>query len=191
MPVTLPRPLRPMNLRSLNFATESCITAVAFRISPHRFSSLPTVSRTVVPSATSPSATTVNVTGSDLLQRQCDGSAEQTTFGLPVRTKSCGRRPTMAFSARSPANMSDIHGATRWPTLLPVWRVAMAARLPLRPAATRMRPLWRWVIRVGFGVLKPAVADLTSMTIRGQVNSFKYVTRKSRSGNPRECVSRN
>lgn len=64
--------------------------AVALRISPDKFSSLLAVSTTVVPSATSPRATTVNVAGSDLLQRQCDGSAEQTTFGLPVRTNSCG-----------------------------------------------------------------------------------------------------
>jgi len=104
-----------MNLRSLNLATESYMTAVALRISPHKFSSLPAVSRTVVPSATSPSATTVNVAGSALLQRQCVGSAEQTTFGLPVRVTSRGLCLMNALSARSPANMSDIGAPTRWP----------------------------------------------------------------------------
>ena len=91
------------------------MTAVALRISPHKFSSLPAVSRTVVPSATSPSATTVNVAGSALLQRQCVGSAEQTTFGLPVRVTSRGLCLMNALSARSPANMSDIGAPTRWP----------------------------------------------------------------------------
>jgi len=105
-----------MNLRSLNFAIELYMTAVALRTSPHKFSSLAAVSRTVVPSATWPSATTVNVVDNALLQRQCDGRAEHTTFGLPVRTRSPGLWLTNALSARSPANMSDIGGQqTRWP----------------------------------------------------------------------------
>lgn len=56
----LPRPDRPTNRKSLNLATWFFMIAVAFRNSPQKFSSLPALIMTWVPSLTSPNATTLN-----------------------------------------------------------------------------------------------------------------------------------
>ena len=74
----LPRPLRPTKRKSLNFATWFFITAVQFRSSPQKFSSLPAITVTRVPSHTSPNATTLNAMGRVLLDRQCVGRVVQT-----------------------------------------------------------------------------------------------------------------
>lgn len=66
----IPLPLRPTNLKSLNLATWFFITAEQFRSSAHQFSSLPAFIVTIVPSPTSASDTTLNATGSVLLDRQ-------------------------------------------------------------------------------------------------------------------------
>lgn len=74
----LPRPLRPTKRRSLNFATWFFITAVWLRSSPQKFSSLPAITVTRVPSFTSPNATTLNAPGSVLFDRQCVGNVVHT-----------------------------------------------------------------------------------------------------------------
>uniref|UniRef100_A0A182XTI1 Uncharacterized protein n=1 Tax=Anopheles quadriannulatus TaxID=34691 RepID=A0A182XTI1_ANOQN len=83
-----PRPDRPTNRRSLNFATWFFITAVALRSSAWKFSSLPAFIVTSVPSWISSSAITLNAHGKLLLERQCVGKAEQRTAGDPVCTSS-------------------------------------------------------------------------------------------------------
>ena len=64
------------------------MTAVQFLSSPQKFSSLPALTVTNVPSIISSRATTLNATGRDLFDRQCDGRAEHKTAGLPVCTSS-------------------------------------------------------------------------------------------------------
>lgn len=54
------------------------MTAVWLRSSPQKFSSLPAITVTNVPSLTSPNATTLNATGSVLFERQWLGSVVQT-----------------------------------------------------------------------------------------------------------------
>ncbi|GBP50477.1 hypothetical protein EVAR_96714_1 [Eumeta japonica] len=83
-----PRPLRPTKRRSLNLATWFFMTAELFRSSAQQFSSLPARTVTSVPSPTSPSATTLNATGSVLLERQCGGNTVHTKCGLPVSCNS-------------------------------------------------------------------------------------------------------
>lgn len=65
-----PLPLLPTNLKSLNLATWFFIKVVEFLSSAQQFSSLPARTVTRVPSTTSPRATTLNATGSVLLDRQ-------------------------------------------------------------------------------------------------------------------------
>lgn len=96
-----PRPERPTNRRSLNLATWFFISAVQLRSSAQKFSSLPARMVTGVPSGTSPSATTLNATGSVLLDRQCVGSTVHTTCGQPVRTSSPGCSASRLSSVRS------------------------------------------------------------------------------------------
>lgn len=88
----IPRPLRPTNRRSLNFATWFFMTAVQFRNSAHQFSSLPAFIVTIVPSPTSASVTTLNATGSVLFDLQWFGSDEHKIYGLPVRTAKWQRK---------------------------------------------------------------------------------------------------
>lgn len=82
-----PLPLRPTNLRSLNFATWFFIRAVEFLNSAQQFSSFPARTVTKVPSPTSPRATTLNATGNVLFDLQCDGKTVQTTWGHPFCQK--------------------------------------------------------------------------------------------------------
>ena len=98
----LPLPLRPTNLRSLKRATWFFMTAVAFRSSAEKFSSLPAAIETRTPSGISPSATTLNATGSVLLHLQCDGNTLQTKFGESVFTSSPGYSASASMSDRSP-----------------------------------------------------------------------------------------
>lgn len=70
----LPLPLLPTNLKSLNLATWFFINVVEFLSSAQQFSSLPARTVTNVPSTTSPRATTLNATGSVLLDLQCVGN---------------------------------------------------------------------------------------------------------------------
>ena len=86
----LPRPLRPMIRKSLNFATFCFITAVLFLNSPQKFSSLPTLKLTTVPSSISLRAITLKAIGKVLLLLQCVGRAVQRTLGAPVLTSSPG-----------------------------------------------------------------------------------------------------
>lgn len=81
-----PRPLRPTNRKSLNLATWFFIKAVELRSSAQKFSSLPALTVTRVPSPTSPRATTLNAIGNVLLDLQCDGNTVQTTCGHPFQT---------------------------------------------------------------------------------------------------------
>lgn len=81
---SLPLPLRPTNLRSLNLATWFFITAVEFRSSAQQFSSLPARTVTMVLSPTSPKATTLNATGRVLLDLQCTGKTVHTRCGEPA-----------------------------------------------------------------------------------------------------------
>lgn len=98
----LPRPDRPTNLRSLNFATWFFIIAVAFLSSPQKFSSFPARTVTIVPSMTSPSAITLKAIGSVLLERQWFGRTVQMRLGLPVRTSSPpGASVIISLSRRS------------------------------------------------------------------------------------------
>lgn len=85
-----PRPLRPTNLKSLNFATWFFMTVVQFLSSPQKFSSFPHIKWQGVPSCTSPNATTLNATGKVLFDRQWVGRVEQTMWGDPVRVSSPG-----------------------------------------------------------------------------------------------------
>lgn len=98
----LPLPLRPTNLRSLKRATWFFITAVAFRSSAAKFSSLPAAMVTRTPSGISPSATTLKATGRVLLHLQCDGNTLQTKFGESVLTSSPGYSASASMSDRSP-----------------------------------------------------------------------------------------
>lgn len=84
----VPRPERPMKRRSLNLAMWFFMTAVALRSSALQFSSFPARTETIVPSSIPPRHTTRNAVGSVLLERQCVGSDEHKTHGLPVRTSS-------------------------------------------------------------------------------------------------------
>ena len=108
----LPLPDLPTNLKSLNLATWFLKVAVAFLRSAALFSSLPAVNMTLVPSRTSLRESTLNGTGSVLLQRQCDGRIVQTKFGLLVRTSSPG------YSARTSENVlsprKGLVGSTGW-----------------------------------------------------------------------------
>ena len=97
-----PLPLRPTNLKSLKRATWFFITAVALRSSAAKFSSLPAAIETRTPSGISPSATTLNATGSVLLHLQCDGNTLQTKFGESVFTSSPGYSASASMSDRSP-----------------------------------------------------------------------------------------
>lgn len=54
------------------------MTAVQLRSSPQKFSSLPAITVTNVPSFTSPKATTLNAPGNVLFERQCVGRVVQT-----------------------------------------------------------------------------------------------------------------
>lgn len=83
------------------------MTAELFLSSAQQFSSLPARTVTSVPSPTSPSATTLNATGSVLLERQCGGSTVHTKWGLPVRTSSPGCSDRKSPRVRS-ARMSDV-----------------------------------------------------------------------------------
>lgn len=98
----LPLPLRPTNRRSLKRATWFFMTAVALRSSAAKFSSLPAAIETSIPSGISPSATTLNATGSVLLHLQCDGNTLQTKFGESVFTSSPGYSASASMSDRSP-----------------------------------------------------------------------------------------
>lgn len=102
-----PRPLRPTNLRSLNFATWFFITAEQLRSSAQQFSSLPARTVTSVPSPTSPNATTLKATGNVLFDLQCGGNTVHTKWGLPVRTSSPGCSERKSPSVRS-ARISDV-----------------------------------------------------------------------------------
>ena len=64
------------------------MTAVPLRNSALQFSSLPARTVTNVPSSILPRQTTRNAAGSVLFDRQCVGSEEHKTHGLPVRTNS-------------------------------------------------------------------------------------------------------
>ena len=86
----LPRPLRPMNLRSLNLAMLFLMMAVLLRSSPQKFSSLPALRVTTVPSLTSLRAITLNAVGRVLFDLQWEGRAVQRTLGAPVFTSSPG-----------------------------------------------------------------------------------------------------
>lgn len=97
-----PLPLRPTNLKSLKRATWFFMTAVALRSSAAKFSSLPAAIETRTPSGISPSATTLNATGSVLLHLQCDGNTLQTKFGESVFTSSPGYSASASMSDRSP-----------------------------------------------------------------------------------------
>lgn len=107
-----PRPLRPTNRKSLNFATWFFITVVQFLSSPQKFSSLPHMRCTGVPSGISPSATTRNAPGSVLFDRQCVGSVEQTMCGEPVRVNSPGCSAMIESMVRS-ARFSAVSGDSR------------------------------------------------------------------------------
>lgn len=64
------------------------MTAVPLRSSALQFSSLPARTVTSVPSSMLPRQTTRKAAGRVLLERQCVGSDEHRTQGLPVRTNS-------------------------------------------------------------------------------------------------------
>lgn len=113
MKSTLPRPLRPTNLRSLNFATRFFMTAVALRNSAHGFSSLPAFMVATVPSAMSPRATTLKADGNVLLDLQWEGSAEHKKYGFPVRTNSPG-----GYSDRMSFIMRSVHHSPSWLVVL-------------------------------------------------------------------------
>jgi len=82
----LPRPLRPINLKSLNIATRFLTRAEQLRSSAEQFSSLPALKDTAVPSGTSNIITTWKISGIVLLDRQCGGRALHKINGQPVRT---------------------------------------------------------------------------------------------------------
>lgn len=109
-----PLPLRPTNLKSLNLATPFLKVACAFLSSPQKFSSLPALTVTAVPSATSPRHTTLKAAGRVLLDRQCEGRAVHTKHGLPVLTSSA------ADEASIPAASSDfsVDGKQKSPPLI-------------------------------------------------------------------------
>lgn len=102
-----PLPLLPTKRKSLNLATWFFISAVQFRSSAQKFSSFPARMVTAVPSGTSPKATTLNATGSVLLDRQWVGSMVHTRNGLPVRTSSPGCSDRKSPNDRS-ARMSAV-----------------------------------------------------------------------------------
>lgn len=110
--LSLPRPDLPTNLRSLNLATWFLKVAVAFLRSAALFSSLPAVSMTLVPSKTSLRDSTLNGTGSVLLQRQCDGRIVHTKLGLLVRTNSPGYSASTSENVLSPRK--GLVGRTGW-----------------------------------------------------------------------------
>ena len=80
-----PLPLLPMILRSLNLATLFFITWELFLSSPQKFSSLPILRFTIVPSSMSLNAITLKAEGRVLFDLQWFGSAVQRTFGEPGR----------------------------------------------------------------------------------------------------------
>ena len=82
-----PLPLLPMILRSLNLATLFFITWELFLSSPQKFSSLPILRFTIVPSSMSLKAITLKAEGRVLFDLQWLGSAVQRTFGEPTRSK--------------------------------------------------------------------------------------------------------
>lgn len=105
----LPLPDLPTNRRSLNLATWFFMTAELFLNSPQKFSSLPALTVTMVPSLISSSATTLKDMGKDLLERQWLGNAVHRMLGAPVFTSSPGCSPPppippmLATSVMSPA----------------------------------------------------------------------------------------
>ncbi|MPC74485.1 hypothetical protein E2C01_068846 [Portunus trituberculatus] len=103
-----PRPERPTNRRSLNFAIWFFMTAELLRSSAQKFSSLPARTVTTVPSPISPRAITLKATGSVLLERQWGGRMVHTKFGLPVRTSSPGCSPSSSVRARSDHQQSPM-----------------------------------------------------------------------------------
>lgn len=111
----LPRPDLPTKRRSLNLATWFFMYATEFRSSAQKFSSLPAAMVTLVPSLTSPRATTLKATGRVLLDRQWAGKTEHTKFGLPVPTNSPGWSPrivlTLPWSAPNTMSTPDIMGS--------------------------------------------------------------------------------
>lgn len=125
MKIHSPRPERPTNRRSLNLATWFFISAVQLRSSAQKFSSLPARMVTGVPSGTSPSATTLNATGSVLLDRQWVGKTVHTTCGQPVRTSSPGCSASRLSSVRSAST-----SALRKPS-----RVLIASDRCMRPGS--------------------------------------------------------
>merc|ERR1719180_254006 len=81
----LPLPLLPMILRSLNLATLFFITCELFLSSPQKFSSLPILRLTIVPSSMSLNAITLKAEGSVLFDLQWFGSAVHRTCGEPEK----------------------------------------------------------------------------------------------------------
>lgn len=145
-----PRPLRPTNLKSLNFATWFFITVVQFLSSPQKFSSLPHMRWQGVPSWTSPSATTLNATGRVLLDRQWVGSVEQTMWGEPVRVSSPGCSAINESIVRS-AKFSAVNGDSR-----PELTVA-------EPPFVELAEEFRWLLAPEFPFCSGgAVVDVTS-----------------------------
>ena len=114
----LPRPLRPTNLRSLNFATWFLKIACELRNSPQQFSSLPALTVTSVPSGISPNDITLNDIGSVLFERQWFGNGVHIMDGEPVRTSSPGCSCKRSARRRSPGNSIRSGDAERWPGIL-------------------------------------------------------------------------
>ncbi|MPC65017.1 hypothetical protein E2C01_059141 [Portunus trituberculatus] len=119
------------------------MTAELLRSSPQKFSSLPALMVTMVPSLTSSSATTLKDMGSDLLERQWVGSAVHRMLGAPVFINSPGCSPPPLMPPMPPTSVA-MSPALRHATVIgargseaPAW----GATAPAVSAAARLCPL--------------------------------------------------